>query len=239
MLALAVDDHDPALHGRVLPHHAPDRVFGCCLGAHSSPQVLHGLVARQEAHHDVPVSRGAAPAHLAVDVRPAARDRTIAHAARHLAARAVRGRPGGHGARAVQRDHGDRVVALGDAAGRESRGVVVLGPQRRGAVWSAGRGRVGRRVDAVVRLAAAGFPRRARRRGVGGREVLRHEPVADGEIRGEVPRDHGVRRVLQHRTRDADGVLDAAEGGDAAGFHRSAVHDHGVESRLSFPISCR
>jgi len=65
------------------------------------------------------------------------------------------------------------------------------------------------------------------------------DAVFDGKFFGAGRDDHHVFGVFEHLAREADGIADAFDGGDGAGFQRFAVHDDGVELDAAFGIEMR
>lgn len=110
MLPPIVHHHNPRLRIRIPRKDPPHGIVRGLLGRQAAAQALHGLVAGQEAHHDVAVAGGAAPADGGVDVGAASGDGAVADAAGDLVRSAVGGCAGGHGGGGVEGDEGEGVV---------------------------------------------------------------------------------------------------------------------------------
>lgn len=110
MLPLIIHHYNPRLCIRILCKDPLHGIVGGFLGGKPAAQALHGLVAGEEAHHDVAVAGGAAAADGGVDVRAAARDGAVADTAGDLVGGAVGGCAGGHGGGGVDGDEREGVV---------------------------------------------------------------------------------------------------------------------------------
>lgn len=110
MLPPFIHHHDPRLRIRILCQDPPHGILGGFLGFKPAAQALQGLVAGEEAHHDVAVAGGAAAADGGVNIGAAAGDGAVADAAGDFVGGAVCGCAGGHGGGGVEGDEGEGVV---------------------------------------------------------------------------------------------------------------------------------
>lgn len=110
MLPPIIQHDDPRPRLRIPSDDPPDGVVCGFLGRQPAAETLDGLVARQQAHHQVAVAGGAAGSGGGVDVGAAARDGAVADAAGDFVGCAVCGGACCHGAGGGEGEEGEGVV---------------------------------------------------------------------------------------------------------------------------------